>query len=304
VLLLPRTLVRRLEIDATTRRVTTAVAVDRDHPERRVELRARMFVVAGGYVWSPHLLLLSAQAGAPNGVANSSGLVGKYLAGHRNVQAFVKLPLRLFPGMNEQHSLLSQQFMRAKASEKFVRHDFRIWESASGSGPRLRNDGGQAMLGDEILADWRERTKKGVARVRSYYDVIPDRASELTLDPARRNSWGDPLPRLAFRDAPVSIDLRGHTEDRIRGLFSELARVGNGQILRTQTDTFQDHPSGGCRMGKDPSTSVVDAWGRTHDHDNLFIAGAPTCVSGSCANATLTFCALSLRSAAEIARTL
>jgi glucose dehydrogenase len=304
VQLLPRTLVRRLEIDATTRRITAAVAVDRDHPESRVELRAKTFVVAGGYVWSPHLLLLSAQAGAPNGVANSSGLVGKYLAGHRNVQAFVRLPLRLFPGMNEQHSLLSQQFMRSKPSERFIRHDFRIWESASGNGPRLRNDAGQLMLGDEILADWRERTKKGVARVRCYYDVIPDRASELTLDPTRRNSWGDPLPRLAFRDAPVSVELRGHTEDRIRGLFSELARVGNGEVLRTQTDNFQDHPSGGCRMGNDPSTSVVDAWGRTHDHANLFIAGAPTCVSGSCANATLTFCALSLRSAAEIARTL
>jgi glucose dehydrogenase len=304
VLLLPRTVVRRLNLDAATRRVTAALAVDRDRPDVPLELRARIFVVAGGYAWSPHLLLLSAQAGAPNGVANSSGMVGKYLAGHRNVQAFIQLPIRLFPGINEQHSLLSQQFMRPRHTEQFIRHDFRIWESSSGRGPRLRNDAGQLMLGDEILGDWRERTKTGVARVRCYYDVIPDRGSELTLDQSRRNAWGDPLPRLSFRDAPVSVDLRGPTEDRIRGLFSELARAGDGKILRSQADNFQDHPSGGCRMGNDPSTSVVDAWGRTHDHDNLFVAGAPTCASGSCANATLTFCALSLRTAAEIARTL
>ena len=54
--------------------------------------------------------------------------------------------------------------------------------------------------------------------------------------------------------------------------------------------------------GPDPATSVVDSWGRAHDHENFFVVGAPTCVSASCANATLTFCALSLRSASEIAR--
>ena len=56
-------------------------------------------------------------------------------------------------------------------------------------------------------------------------------------------------------------------------------------------------------MGDDPATSVTDAYGRTHDHDNLFVLGAPTMVSGGCANGTPTFCALSLRTAEEIART-
>jgi quinoprotein glucose dehydrogenase len=54
-------------------------------------------------------------------------------------------------------------------------------------------------------------------------------------------------------------------------------------------------------MGTDPATSVTDSWGRTHDHENLFVVGAPTAVSAGCANGTLTFVALSLRSAAKIA---
>ena len=57
-------------------------------------------------------------------------------------------------------------------------------------------------------------------------------------------------------------------------------------------------------MGDDPASSVVDSHGRTHDHENLFVVGAPTCVSGGCANATLTFCALSLRAAQEMERSL
>jgi choline dehydrogenase-like flavoprotein len=290
-----RTVVRKLVLDPNTKRIDHAIAIDRDRPNDPVEVHARQFIVAGGYVWSSHLLLLS-------GVANSSGLVGKYLAGHRNLQTFISLPLKLYPGMNEQHSLVTKQFMRARPGDKFMRHDLRVWESASGKGPRLRNDSGTLMLGDEILADWRSRTQTGVARVRAYYDILPDRASELTLDATRKTPWGDPLPRLAFRDAPASAELRGPTEEKIRGLFGDMARAGGGTMGRVTVDEFQDHPAGGCRMGAEASTSVVDSWGRTHDHENLFVIGAPTSVSGSCANATLTFCALALRSAQEIAR--
>jgi choline dehydrogenase-like flavoprotein len=303
VRLLTRTVVRKLVLDPTSQRISHALALDRADPNGSIELRAKQFVVAGGYVWSSHLLLLSAQARAEGGIANRSGLVGKYLTGHRNVQAFINLPLRLYPGMNEQHSLLSKQFMRAKsASSAFIRHDLRIWESSSGKGPRLKNDAGEVMLGDDLLTDWRKRTAAGAVRVRSYYDVLPDRSSELTLDSTRKTPWGDPLPKLAFRDAQASVDLRAKTEESIRNVFQELARSGNGQLTRTSVDNFQDHPAGGCRMGADPETSVVDSWGRSHDHENLFVVGAPTSVSGSCANATLTFCALSLRAAAEIAK--
>jgi glucose dehydrogenase len=57
----------------------------------------------------------------------------------------------------------------------------------------------------------------------------------------------------------------------------------------------------GCRMGDDPATSVCDSFGRAHDHENLFIVGSPTLPTGGCTNGTLTFVALTLRSAAPIA---
>jgi len=305
ITLTPRTLVRKLVLSPNGMTVSHAIAVNRDRPDEPVELHAKLFVVAAGYTWSSHLLLLSAQDKAPSGLANSSGLVGKYLAGHRNVQATIELPLKLYPGMNEQHSLVTKQFMRLKAGSNFIRHDLRIWESSTGRTPRLVDDSGTLMLGDAILDDWRRRTKTGTARVRAYYDIIPDRASELTLDATRTNAYGDPLPKLSFRDAPESVAMRPRTEESIRTLFSDMARAGNGRLLRAPTvDNFQDHPSGGCRMGTDASTSVVDSWGRTHDHENLFVVGAPTHVSGSCANATLTFCALALRSAHEMEKAL
>ena len=83
----------------------------------------------------------------------------------------------------------------------------------------------------------RKRTETGTARVRAYYDVIPDLASELTLDGARKNEFGDPLPKLAFRDAPESAALRGETESTIKKLFADMASAGNGTLLRTSVDS-------------------------------------------------------------------
>jgi quinoprotein glucose dehydrogenase len=54
-------------------------------------------------------------------------------------------------------------------------------------------------------------------------------------------------------------------------------------------------------MGTDPRQSVTDSHGRTHDHPNLFVVGAPTLPTGGCANGTLTFVALTLRSAERVA---
>jgi choline dehydrogenase-like flavoprotein len=300
--LIARTLVRRLVLEPGSDRISHALAVSRDQPDEPVELRARTFVIAGGYTWSPHLLLLSASDRFPQGLANRNGLVGKYLAGHRSVNAFVRLPLELYPGINTSHSLVTKKFMRPGPLSRYLRHDLRIWESSFGNEPRLRDDAGRPMLGDEVMRDWRARARQGVARVRAYYDVLPARESELTLDSSRRNPWGDPMPRLTFRDSAESAELREHSESSIRALFERMARAGDGRILATRTDDFQDHPAGGCRMGTGAENGVVDRHGRTWDHENLFVVGAPTCVTGGCANGTLTFVALSLLAAEEIGR--
>jgi len=304
--LIPRTLVRRLVPDGSSNRISHASAVDRDRPDAAVELRASTFVLAGGYAWSPHLLLLSATSRFPKGIANRSGLVGRYMAGHRNVGAYVQLPLKLYPGINEQHSLVSKQFMRTEGSAEprsrgsYIRHDLRIWESSVGRQPRLLGDRKELLLGDALMDDWKRRTETGTARLRSYYDVLPARESALTLDESRRNEWGDPMPRLDFRDSDTSRLLRKETEERIVRLFGRMAKAGGGEILSVRRDAFQDHPAGGCRMGDNPATSVTDSFGRSHDHENLYVIGAPTCVTAGCANGTLTFCALALRSAVAI----
>ena len=292
IVLHDRTLVRRL-VKGSNGRIESAQAVKRGTGET-VDYRAKTFVLASGYAWSPHLLLLS-------GVANSSGLVGKYMAGHAFIGAQIELDATLYPGMNEQHSLISRKFFRCATDVPFVRHDLRVWESSAGRDPRLKDAAGKLLLGDAALADWRSRTVRGAARVRAYYDVHPSADSTLTLDAAKKNSWGDPLPAIRHAlDAPTNAR-KAATREHILNVFNQLAKANNGRVFGVSEGSYLDHPAGGCRMGTDPATSVCDSYGRTHDHENLFVVGSPTLPTAGCTNGTLTFVALTLRSATRIA---
>lgn len=299
--LVERTLVRRLEMDPETDRIVRAHGVDRVTGEE-VVFEADVFVVTAGYAWSSHLLLLSANDRFPEGLANRNGLVGRHMCGHRPVTAMISIPEKVWPGVNGYNTLMTRMFMRLPEGQPYVRHDLRIFESTYGRQPRLRDDEGNLLLGDAILRDWRSRIQTGAARVRAYYDVIPSPDSRLTLDPAATNDWGDPLPVIAMKDHEQTVALREHTEGSISAVFQRLVDGGGGQIEATFVGRYLDHPAGGCRMGADAETGVVDTWGRTWDHENLFVAGAPTCVSGGCTNGTNTFVALTLRTAEEVGR--
>jgi glucose dehydrogenase len=297
-----QTLVRKLVLDEKTTRIVAAQAAKEDGTDNDVEYRARTFVLASGYCWSPHLLLLSANSRFPNGLANSSDHVGRYMTGHLAYQTTVDVNLKLYPGMNEQHSLISRQFFRCKTDQPYVRHDLRLWESAGGRGPQLRDNAGKLLLGDALIAEWRNRTARGTVRVRGYFDVHPDKDSRLTLDPATKNRWGDALPAIRHQVDATTRSRDAQTREHFQTLFAGLAKAGDGRMGGLSALNYQDHPGGGCRMGADPATSVVNSFGRTHDHENLFVVGSPTVPTGGCTNGTLTFVALALRSTAEIAK--
>ena len=292
-----RTLVRRLVRSADGKRIEAATGVDRARNGEAVEYRAKTFVVASGYAWTPHLLLLS-------GVANSSGLVGRYMNGHAFIGAQIELDAKIYPGMNEQHSLISRKYFRCRPDAPFVRHDLRVWESSAGREARLKDAAGTLLLGDAVLQDWRARTARGAARVRAYYDVHPSIDSALTLDASRKNAWGDPMPSIRHVWDEASIARRAATREHILGVFGQLARANDGRVFNVSEGNYLDHPAGGCRMGTDPKTSVCDSYGRTHDHENLFVVGSTSLPTAGCTNGTLTFVAVTLRSATRIVSSL
>ena len=134
-----RTLVRRLEVEDGKSTISVARGYHQDRPNDVIEYRARQFVLASGQCWSPHLLLLSTSARFPNGIANRSGVVGRFMNGHKFISAQATIDEETFPGQNLTHSLISREYFRCATGKAFVRHDTRVWESSAGKEPRLRS---------------------------------------------------------------------------------------------------------------------------------------------------------------------
>ena len=137
-----------------------------------------------------------------------------------------------------------------------------------------------------------------------YIDSHPDRDSRLTLDSTTKNAWGDPLPAIEHRLDAATQQRQASTRQQILELYNRMSRAGNGKILSVSDSTYLDHPSGGCRMGTNPAPSVCDSYGGTYDHEHLFVIGSPTLPTGGCTNSTMTFSALTLRSADHVAQAL
>lgn len=304
IVLHDRTLIRSLVVAEGKSNVVAAIGSHADRPGEQREYRARLFIGASGYAWTPHLLLNSRSSRFPNGLANSSGLVGRYMTGHYFITAQMEVNRKLYPGMNEPYPIISREYFRCAPGKPFVRHDIQIFESAAGRRPRLKSDSGEFLYGDDLLNDWRSRTPTGTARVRMYYDSHPSRESSLTLDLKNKNHLGDPMPKIVHRLDDSSEAREGATMAHVQSIYDRMAKANGTKILSVSRSDYQDHPSGGCRMGTDPAQSVCDSYGRTHDHENLFVVGAPTLPTGGCTNATITFVGLTLRSADHIAKTL
>ena len=304
IVLHDRTLVRRLVLHDTRATVAKAVGSHYDRPGEETEYHARCFVVASGYAWSPYLLLLSACSRFPQGLANGSGLVGRYMSGHRWIWSDIELDLKLYPGMNVGHGLLNREFFRSPPDKPFVRHDLKIRESRGHPVP-LRDAAGRPRLGDDLLAAWRARgATRGLVRVNALADMHPARESGIRPDPTRRNRFGDPLPRIDYHFDEATEGRRASTHAHFEALFARMARANDGRPSPPGYGAYPSHPAGGCRMGVDPRDSVCDSYGRTHDHSNLYVVGAPTLPTSGCTNGTLTFAAVTLRSADRIAEEL
>jgi choline dehydrogenase-like flavoprotein len=126
-------------------------------------------------------------------------------------------------------------------------------------------------------------------------EQLPDIRNQVTLDPDVRDPFGLPVPRL-------TNELGENDEAMIKAIKARLKDIlkasGAIEIVENRyRPGGSAHYLGTCRMGTDPRRSVVNAWGRTHDVSNLFIADGSVFVTGAAVNPALTISALATRTA-------
>lgn len=280
------------EILSEGNRVTGVVF---SHDGQSYRQRARVVILAGFVVETPRLLLHSATPHFPDGLANSSGWVGKAIMPHSSHDVYGRLPeeVRLYKGTPVLS--LSQHFYETDLDRGFARGYTLVAHGArpvamAGAIAAQREDGsflwGQKLR--ETMLDYNL-----YARITLVGEVLPHPDNAVTLS-GLKDEYGMPVPKVTFSYQENDKKLYKHAIGQMNRLIEAMGGIPEHVVSDTA------HLMGGCRMGSDPQTSVVNEYGQSHDIPNLFIAGAATFVTSGGANPTNTVMALAARTADKL----
>ncbi|WP_108661311.1 GMC family oxidoreductase [Acuticoccus kandeliae] len=257
------------------------------------EQRARVVAVAGNSIESPRLLLNSASSMFPDGLANSSGQVGRNYMRHTtgSVYAAMPEPVRMWRGTT-----------MAGIIQDEAHHDD---SRGFAGGYELET----LSLGLPFMAAFLDPGAWGpdFARKMETYETMagmwivgedmPQADNRVTLHGTDKDAHGLPVPVVAFTDHPNDVAMREHAYKQGAAVYDA---AGAKETFRVPPYP-STHNLGTNRMSERPEDGVVNRWGRTHDVPNLFISDGSQFTTGAAENPTLTIVALAIRQAGHIA---
>ena len=266
--------------------------------KREGEVRGRVVVVACACAQSVALLLMSKSRRYPAGLANSSGQLGRHFIPH-----FTGGIECVLDGLRGKPPANDEGFLDHAYLPSFVHRN-----SDRGY---ARSFGAQFNYQNRRLAGWAKtlpgfgRTFKASVKAAypaildftPYGEMLPNDGTYIDLDPQRVDKFGLPLARRHLRWGNNEEKL---FNDMVRWSLRILEKAG-AEILTVPAGPATNHELGGCRMGIDPRTSVVNRDCRTHDVPNLYVVDGSVFPSASEKNPTHTIMALAARTADDIA---
>ncbi|WP_277542813.1 GMC family oxidoreductase [Haloarcula laminariae] len=320
-----RAQVLRLEHDASGDSVDSVLYATPDGSTHRQE--ADQFVVACGGIETPRLLLLSSSSQYPDGLANSSGAVGRYLMDHPNVTTNAALEEPTQQNNVGWVSSRSDQFYDPGAAGPGSFHlTFDNSARAASGGAQVRQPASTRLLGAitaptpaglaDVATDPLNETSLGDGleppttdgppyplSIRGAGEMLPRAENRVTLDRSTTDNHGRPVPSIELSDGEYAQRTMEHCLEIQADIMAELgAEITDVSTLSDRQ--MSTHHMGTTRMGTDPAESVVDAQCRTHDLENLWVASSSVFPTGGANNPTLTIAALALKTADHIDETL
>jgi choline dehydrogenase-like flavoprotein len=333
VLLPPALATKRLTIvtSAMAREVTvgddglaTGVTYVDKNTGRENHARGRIVVMAASACETARLLLNSKSARFPQGLGNSSGVVGKYLTDTTGtgVRGFIPKMMSGVPH-NEDGASGSHLFMPWWGDNKTL--DFpRGYHIELGGGRRMPGFGtlGGVHLYNGIGADGRPVSSGGYGKhlkddYRRFYgatvgfagrgEMIPNENSYCEIDPTVVDRWGIPVLRFHWKWTDHELKQVKHMQETFRAIIHEMGGTPMSP-MPTAEQSYGIEPGGriihevGCvRMGNDAKTSVLNSNCQAHDCRNLFVTDGGPFVTNPDKNVTWTILALAMRTSEYIA---
>jgi choline dehydrogenase-like flavoprotein len=284
--------VHRVNYDAATGRVTGVEYLDPQRREHRIN--AKVVVLAGHAIETPRLLFLSANSTFPDGLANSSGLVGKNFMSHPTWQVFGTFdePVNAFKGMQMGHVMV-QDYYRPDSRNHYARGFIMLSYMMT---PVTFGNLSGLIFGRE-LKDF----LYGYARTAAWWahaEGLPDEGNAVTLDPELRDARGLPAARVTYQWGENDVALAAAGRDKAADMMS----ASGARSVHVGLN-YGAHAMGSCRMGRDARTSVVNEFCQSHDVKNLYICDTSVFVTSAGVNPTLTAMAIADRAAKYILTT-
>lgn len=269
-----------------------AIYFDDDGAER--EIRAHLVILACNGIGTPRLLLNSKSSLFPDGLANSSGQVGRNLMFHPYAGVDGVFDEDLDGNRGPHKAIWSHEFCETDRSRGFTRgFSFETHRGYGAVGTALVGlQSGAIPWGDGFHSAY-SGLADHVMSVIAVCEDLPNENNRVTLDDSLTDSHGIPAPKITYRLDTNSLAMLEYAKDRAEEV---LLAAGAKRLLRKFSPVPQAgwHNLGTARMGSDPSRSVVNAWGRAHDVPNLFVIDGSLFVTSSSVNPTSTIQALAL----------
>jgi choline dehydrogenase-like flavoprotein len=260
---------------------------------KQVKQKARVVCVAGNSIESPRLLLNSHSPKFPDGLANSSGQVGRNYMRHTtgSVYAIFEKPVHMYRGTTM--AGIVQDEARYDASRGFA------------GGYELET----LSLGVPFMAAFLNPGEWGrsFAEAMDAYDRMagmwivgedmPQQTNAVTLHASEKDQFGLPVPNVNFDDHANDAAMRDHAYKQGSAIYDAV-----GAVKTFHTPPYPStHNLGTNRMSEKPQDGVVNKWGQAHDIPNLFVSDGSQFTTGGAENPTLTIVALAIRQADHIA---
>jgi choline dehydrogenase-like flavoprotein len=280
--------------DAKAQRATGVRVIDAITKQGRTYEAKAIFLCASA-IATAQILLNSTSEAFPNGLANRSDAVGRYLMDHNMGGAS-----GIYPGFED-------LYHRGRRPNGFYIPRYRnVTEPAK----FLRGFGYQGVA---MRVGWaKHRASPGIgvelkAKLHKpgpwmlwlggFAEMLPNPNNRVTLHPTRKDRWGIPLVHIDCQRSENELQL---TEQMVEDAKSMITAAG-GRVLSAEGGNKSlgsgVHEMGTAHMGRDPAKSVLNQYGQAHDVPNLFITDGAAMASGGCQNPSLTYMALSARGA-------
>ena len=261
------------------------------------EQKAKVFILASGGVEIPRLLLLSSNSNYyQNGLANSSGQVGKNYMTHPSIRISGRLPEKVGSYQAYFDSGCSWDLYKHKKLPEIG--NVLLYPNTEISPTPADIASGSKIFGKDL----KKRVQQEFGHRLGIFvegEMLPKEGNSLQLSKFLTDSYGDPAPYIEMQLS----DFEKQSVMKGSEIAQEILReMGATSIKESNLHTIGNHIIGTTRLGEDPGKSVCDKWGRCHDLDNLYITSSSLFPTAGAAAPTLTIAALALRTADYISK--